>query len=328
MKLGRNLTNLFTIEMLSEKQKDLILSGKENMFAMNAWGGLKMKADINNLAAIARKLNIHHLELDCDVPSPYPEFSKEKRRQLKQIFRDNGLTLSVHLPYTMSAVSNIASPQAGESQNAVLMAKKYIDFAVDAGALYVNIHPGKAPFYFNSVHFLKTLEENMVNSLYALVKYTEDNSDIKFHLENNTAFDGFYYNIDDCLRVVKKIREQGAKSIYFNFDIGHWFTRESIKEKLPVDLLSPMKDIPSDMVWEFHLNDFITETTTFHPPLMEQKGHLTKDRLKEYAAIIKKLGVELLLLETAFHTTDDLKNRYDIIHKENAFIEEIFGVKW
>lgn len=327
MKLGRNLTNTFTIEVLTPEQQESILSGKENLFTLNAWGIIKMKSDIKHFIKVTKKIGISHLELDCDVPNPYIEFTKQEIEEAKKMFQDNGVTISVHLPYTMSAVSNIASPQEFERLIAEDTAKKYLDFAIDIGAVATVIHPGKAPFYFASEHYLSILEEKIVTTLFNLAKYINNNSDIKFHLENNTAFEGIYYNIEDCIRVIQKVRDKGAE-IYFNFDIGHWFTKEKIGESLSSPFLNELKKIPANIVWELHLNDFIVEDTIFHPPLIEQKGKLTKEVLKEYAQIVKNLGVQLLVLETAFHNTEQIKNRYEIIKQENEYISEIFEERW
>lgn len=327
MKLGRNLTNVFTIEVLSDEQSKDILDGKEDLFSLNAFGIIKMKSDINHIIDVAKKINVHHIELDCDTPSPYIEFSKKEREELKNKFTENGITLSVHLPYTMSAVSNIASLQELERKTAEEIAKKYIDFAIDIKAESIVIHPGKIPFYFASKNFFKMLEEQIVKTLYNLAIYIKNSSDIKFHIENNTAFDGFYYNIEDCLRIVKNVRELGGE-IYFNFDIGHWFTKEKIGETLPDNFLEEIKKIPAEFVYEFHLNDYIVSEGIFHPPLIEQKGKLKKEVLKKYADIIKNLNVKLLVLETAFHSIEQIKSRYEIIKNENRYIEEIFNERW
>jgi len=327
MKLGRNLTNTFTIEVLTEEEQSKILSGEEDLYSLNAFGIIKMKKDIKHIVEVCKKLGIHHIELDCDTPSPYIEMSKGERDSLKNYFKENNITISVHMPYTMSAVSNIASLQELERTEAENIAKEYIKFAIDVDALSIVIHPGKIPFYFASKSFLKKLEEQIVKSLYNLAKYIKDFSDIKFHLENNTAFDGFYYNIEDCVRVVKKVRDAGGE-IYFNFDIGHWFTKEKIGEKLPDNFLDEVLKIPKEFVYEFHLNDYIVEEGTFHPPLIEQRGKLKKEVLIKYAEIIKKFNVKLLVLETAFHSLEQVKKRYEIIKNENDYIAEIFKEGW
>jgi len=327
MRLGRSLTNTFTIEVLTPIQQQAILSGEESLITMNAWGIRKMKGDIPHLIDVARRLGIHHIELDSDVISPYPEFTKKQRAEAKKMFEDNGISISVHLPYSMSAVSNIGSPQELERQKAVEVAKVHLEFGFDVGAISFVVHPGKAPFYYQSPHYIAYVEGAIVKSLYELSTFVQENSDAKLHLENNTAFENLYSEPEDCIRVVKKVREMGGE-LYFNFDIGHWFTREKAGNPVPEPPEQIMETLPAELIWELHLNDFIVPEGIFHPPLVEQKGFLKRKNMENYARILKeKLKPELVVLETAFYSLEQIENREEILKAENKYISEIFGVE-
>ncbi|MFN3966721.1 MAG: sugar phosphate isomerase/epimerase family protein [Endomicrobiia bacterium] len=321
MKIGRNWTNTFIFEKLSPDDQEKVLNGTYDLFSMNALSVMKFKEDVIGQIELAKKFGLDHIELDCDVPNPYPDFSTEKCKEIKKYAQDSGITLSVHLSYS-NAGSSVASLQELERKSAVEIQKRYIDFAGNIGAKYVVMHPGTAPFYMVSHFFIVQIKEQLVKSVVELAKYSEKYG-IKFHIENNVAFDNIFVEPEDCIEVVKIARGLDAV-VYFNFDIGHWFTRADKGKPLPEDPIEIMKKIPKDLVCEIHVNDYIPGKIIFHPPLTYTEGPLKGEGLKRYAKLVKELKPEVLVFETALKTLDQIKNRYEIIEDETKYIKEIF----
>ena len=322
IKIGRNFTNTFTIEALDGETQQKVFASN-NLYTLNAYGMMKFKSNIERMVELAVELGIEHLELDCDVPSPYLETSQKRRKQIRRLFEQNSITTSTHLPYTMSSCSNICSLQGIEREIAIVISKAHLQFAADIGSQCAVIHPGKIPFYFIAPEFTEKIHENLVKSLTYLAKYSSERG-VKLHLENNTVFNNIYVEVEDCLRAVKDVRDAGGE-IYFNFDIGHWITRAKKNKTLPDPVENIISQIPSDIVYEFHLNDYIIESDTFHPPLVEELGELKIKNLENYAQLVRNLGVKLIVVETAFYNIDQIKNRYQIIRDELKYLNKIFS---
>ena len=323
MKFGRNFTNLFIFDKLTADEQQKILDGTYDLFSMNALGIIKFKEDIIGQIELAKKYQLDHIELDCDVPNPYPEFSAERRKEIKKIALQENISLSVHLTYS-NAGASVCSLQELDRQTAISIQKKYIEFAGDIGAKYVVMHPGTAPFYMVSELFLAKLKQQLVKSIVELAKYSTERK-IKFHLENNTAFDNVFYEPEDCIEVISIARSKAAE-VYFNFDLGHWFTRADKGKPLPKEPIEVMNKIPPELVCELHVNDYVPEKIIFHPPINQTEGPLKGENFKRYAEIVKKFNPETLVFETAFKTLDQIKNRYQIIEEETKYIKGIFTI--
>jgi len=327
MKLGRNFTNTFVFDVLEKEEQEKIINGTLSLFSMNALGLVKFKKNVEFQIKKAKELGLDHLELDCDVPNPYPEFSKESRIKIKKIAEDNGISLSVHLSYS-NAGSSISSLQELDRSFAVKLQNVYVDFASDVGAKYLVMHPGTAPFYMISDIYMKQFFNSVVKSFTEIGKYAQDKG-LKLHIENNVSFDSLFVEPEDCIEVVKAVRSNGAK-IYFNFDIGHWFTRAEKGKEIPKNPEEILKIIPDDFICEVHLNDFVPSSWdpqkqfTFHPPLNQTKGPLKRENLENYWKILKTKNPELILLETAFKMLEQVKDRKNIIDAEMKYVKEIF----
>lgn len=323
MKLGRNFTNIFVFDKLTSDEQQKVLNGSYDLFSMNALGVLKFKEDVLGQIQLIKKFQLDHLELDCDVPNPYTEFSIEKSREIKSCAEENNISLSVHLTYS-NVGGSVCSLQELDRTMAVDIQKRYIDFAFEIGAKYVVMHPGTAPFYMVSELFLEKLKFQLIKSLIELSKYAQERN-IKFHLENNTAFDNVFYEPEDCIEVINTAKEIAKVEIYFNFDIGHWFTRADKGKQLPANPVEVMKKIPKELVCELHVNDYIPEKIIFHPPLNKTDGLLKNENLLLYAQLVKALNPEVLVFETALKTLDQIRNRYQIIEEETEYIKKVFG---
>ena len=322
MKIGRNWTNIFILDKLTPEEQKKVLDGTYDLFSMNALGALKFKEDVIGQIQLAKKYDLDHIELDCDVPNPYDDFSTTKCKEIKKYSQDSGISLSVHLTYS-NAGASVCSLQELDRRAAVEIQKKYIDFAGNIGAKYVVMHPGTAPFYMVSPIYLERLKKQLVKSVVELAKYSS-NYGIKFHLENNVSFDNIFVEPEECIEVVKIAQGLNAV-VYFNFDIGHWFTRADKGKPLPENPVEIMKKIPKEFVCELHVNDYIPGKIIFHPPLTHTEGPLKGDALKKYAELVKKLNPEVLVFETALKTLEQIKNRYKIVEEETKYIKEIFG---
>ncbi|OQA92109.1 MAG: Xylose isomerase-like TIM barrel [Elusimicrobia bacterium ADurb.Bin231] len=331
MKLGRNFTNTFVLDVLTEDDRNKILDGTYSMFSMNALGLMKFKTNIEFQIEKAKSIGLDHVELDCDVPNPYPDFSKKRRQDIKAFAKEKGITLSIHLPYSgMGVGPSVASIQELDRSYAVKLQKEYVDFAEDIGSVNLIMHPsGTIPFYYISDFYVKQFTEAVVKSFTEIGRYAVDKG-MNLHIENNVSFDGLFVEPEECIDIVDKVRANGVK-IYFNFDIGHWITRAEKGKEIPAVPEEKLKIIPADYICEFHLNDFIPSTIsadkqfTFHPPLHTESGPLKKTNLEGYWKILKEKNPNvLILLETAFKKLDQVKDRENIIKSETAYIREIF----
>jgi len=322
MKLGRNFTNTFVLDELSEEEKKKVLSEEYDLFSMNALGLVKFKKNILSQIKLAKEFGLDHVELDGDVPNPYPDFSKEEREKVREEAKKAGISLSLHLSYS-NVGSSVCSLQELDRRKAVELQKVYIDFASDIGARYLIMHPGTAPFYMVSKLYLERLQGALVKTLIELGGYAKERN-LFLHLENNVAFDNIFVEPEDCIEVVKRARKKGAE-VYFNLDIGHWFTRADCGKDIPDEPERVMEKIPKEMVKELHLNDYVPGEKTFHPPLHLESGPLKKENLKNYFKIVKKLEPELIVLETAYKYLDQVKDRKKILEEETAYIKELMG---
>ncbi|PKN00209.1 MAG: hypothetical protein CVU78_02415 [Elusimicrobia bacterium HGW-Elusimicrobia-2] len=325
IRLGRNFTNLFIVDVLPEETRNKILSGEIDMFSMNALGLVEFKKNVLKQLDMAKAQGLNHIELDADMPNPYAGFTKEERSAIRKKAEDNDITLSVHLSYS-GIGSGVACIQKEDRQKAVELQKLYIDFAKDIGAKHVNMHPGTAPFYMSSPIWLEKIEAALIESVLELAEY---GGDINFHIENNVSFDTLYVEPEDIIRLVGKCRKKGAE-VYFNLDIGHWFTRALAPggnaKPVPEHPEEIMKTIPKEMVKELHLNDFVPKTFTFHPPLHLTEGPLQKENLIAYGKIVRALEPEVIILETAAKVKEYLVQRNELVKEELEYVKECLAL--
>ncbi len=321
IKLGRNFTNLFVVDVLDKSQREKVLSGEIDLFSMNAIGLVEFKRRVKFQVDKAVEYGLNHIELDCDVPAPYAAMPKDERFAIRDYAREKGISFSVHLSYS-GIGSGVACIQEEDRQKAVELHKLHIEFAKDIGALYLNMHPGTAPFYMNSPLFLEKIEKSLLKSVLELVDYA---GDCKFHIENNVSFDNIYVEPEVIIPFVEKCRENGAE-VYFNLDIGHWFTRAEQGKKIPDRPEEVMKKIPKNLVKELHLNDYVPKKIIFHPLLHLTEGPLQKKNLIEYGKIVRTLEPEVIILETALKTKEQIAEREKLVREETAYVRECLGI--
>ncbi|MFN4133819.1 MAG: sugar phosphate isomerase/epimerase family protein, partial [Candidatus Hadarchaeales archaeon] len=280
------------------------------------------KKDIAGQVQAAKELGLNHVELDGAVPNPYLSFTKEEKEAARSAAKKAGITLSLHLPYTYVAGS-FCAPHESDRVKAVELMKRYVDFASEIGCKYVNVHPGVVPFYHAVGKYLDLIRESLLKSTMELGEYCKSHCVILL-LENNTAFDGAFYEPEDLCTIIEKARSQGAE-VYLNFDIGHWFTRADVGKDIPDPPEKIMEEIPDGMFKELHLNDYVPGKRLFHPPLHEGVGPLKRENLVRYAEILKRKGAELVVLETAIKTKEQVLASAEILKEETEFIRGIFG---
>jgi sugar phosphate isomerase/epimerase len=323
VKIGRNFTNTLIAEVLKKSDRDKIVSGDMDLFSLNAIGLIEFKRSVDLQLEAVKKLGLDWLELDCDVPNPYLDFSDEECTRIKTVAEQQGTDLSIHLSYS-GIGKEVSCIQDFERQLVVGLHKKYLDFGAKIGAKTCVVHPGTAPFYFLSPLFLEKLEGALLKTLDVLVPYAGERN-IKFHLENNVSFDNIYWEIEDILRIVEKMRGKG-REIYFNFDIGHWFTRAEKGADIPENFLEEMKKIPSEFIYELHLNDYVPKKIIFHPPLVDTPGLLKYEVLKSYFDILNdELKPEVVVLETAFKTNQQVEKRWEFLEQETDYVRKLMN---
>jgi sugar phosphate isomerase/epimerase len=322
VRLGRDFTNLLYCDYLSEEDFNKLKSGELKVPDMDALVQVRAKGDVIGQIAAAKRYGLDHVELDGAVPNPYLEMGEEEKRKIRETAKRENITLSLHLPYTYVGGSTCAPYETDRRMASELM-KRYIDFASEIGCTYCNIHPGIVPFYHAIGKYSELIRNSLIKTLLELGEYAKERG-LMLLVENNTAFDGCFFEPDELCSVVEEVRERGVE-VYFNFDIGHWFTRADIGRPLPDPPERVVEQIPEGLFKALHLNDYVPGKRLFHPPLHEQLGPLKRENLIRYAEMVKRKGAELIVLETAFKTVDQVLNRDKIIESENAFVREIFG---
>ena len=322
MRIGRNFTNLLEYYYLKGKNKKLFDEGKMPVYDLDALYQIKSKRDIITQIKMAKKFNLSHIELDGGIPNPYLSMTDEEIKKAKKFAKEQNITLSLHLPYTYVAASTCAF-QEEDRKAACDMLKKYIRFAAKLGCITCVMHPGSVPFYQAVGNYLKLIEKSLFKSLVELGEYAMKHK-IKLHLENNTQFDSVYVHPEEAIPLIQKIRKMGI-DIYYNFDIGHWFTHVKRSKDLPNPPESVLDRIPSGLMYEVHLNDYIPEKIKFHPPLHYQVGPLKKKNLKNFARKIFDLGVQIVVVETAVREREELINSQKLLKDESDYLNEIFA---
>ena len=322
MKIGRNFTNLLEIDYLSPDQLQDLKTGKIDVSDMDFITQNQVKADIVHQIKTAAEFGVQHIELDGAVPNPYLYMTDAQKKEIFDAGKDNNVSISLHLPYTYVAQS-VCAFQETDRQIACDLQKRYIDFAHDIGAIALNMHPGSVPYYQTGEHYKAGLWENLKKSLIELASYAAK-FNLKFHLENNTAYDIIFVAPEDGIKIVQDVRAEGIDNIYYNLDIGHWFTIINNGGVVPEPPEKVIEKIPSDIIYELHLNDYVPKTGRFHPPLHWQSGLLKKENIRNYFKIVKSKNVQLVLLETAIRKNEEALSSKQILKEEDEYIMQLF----
>lgn len=323
MRLGRDFTNCLLPDYLGEEQRKALLNEELDLPSANAMVLEDYKKDVLGQLKVIDKMGMNHLELDSDPPNPYLDFTKEQREEIRETAESMDITLSLHLPYTYIGAS-LCCFQESDRKIAAVHSQECAKFAADIGAIHVVTHPGKMPFYQAKGKYREQAKEAVVRSLAEIYEVCKPEG-VNLHLENNVAFDNFMVGIDECIELVRKARDQGTEA-YFNFDIGHWFTRADAGGKIPDDPVEELEDLPEELLKELHLNDYVPEKIIFHPPLHLQWGPLKREVLERYAKIVEDKRVETIVLETALKNVDQFRDRDKLLEDEAEYVREIFGV--
>ncbi|MFQ6129427.1 MAG: sugar phosphate isomerase/epimerase family protein [Candidatus Hadarchaeaceae archaeon] len=321
VRLGRDYTNCLVFEYLGEEDKRSLEKGELELESMSALAVVKAKRDVERQIEVTRALGMNHIELDADPLNPYLNLDGDRRREIKGAAEANDVTLSLHLPYSYVGGS-VCSPQEDDRGAAVELHKRCIQFAADVGARYVVMHPGSTPTYHRGGKFHSSIHDSLLRSLIELGGFSAERG-LAFHLENNTALDSIYSEIGDCLGIIKEARAKGVE-IYFNFDIGHWFTRADFGKQIPDPPEMALEPIPPDYLKELHLNDYVPGEGIFHPPLHLGWGLLQRGNLERYARLVKRKGVETIVLETALKSIEQVLGREELLKQESEYVRDIF----
>jgi len=323
MRLGRDFTNCLVFDYLSDEEKKAFAAGTLDLGSMNAAALHKTKLDTTRQIEVARKLGFGHVELDADPPNPYLGLPREHREKIKRVAEYNDITLSLHLPYSYVGGA-LCCMQEDDRAIAVELHKQCIEFAADIGAKHVNAHPGSAPFYHAVGRYRERMRRALVRSLVELAELAS-RLGVNFCMENNTVFDNVFSEIGECVLAIEDARRQGV-DVYFNLDIGHWLTRADAGKEIPPSPEKVMEILPPELLKELHLNDYVPGKRMFHPPLHLEWGELKRENLGRYAEIVKRKGVEVVVLETALKNVEQVLARHDLLAAESRYVCEVFGV--
>ncbi len=322
MRLGRDFTNLLYYEYLSGEEKRKLEAGEISVADMDATVQVTAKGDIARQVQVAKATGLDHVELDGAVPNSYFTFTREAKEKAKSAVERAGVSLSLHLPYSYVGAS-VCAPDKIDRRAAVKLHKRYLEFASSIGCEYCILHPGVVPFYHASGKYFDLIRASLVRSMLELGEFASARN-ILLHLENNTAFDAAFVEPEEVSSVVEEVRERGVE-VYFNFDIGHWFTRADFGRPIPNPPEKIIEEIPAGMFKEVHLNDYVPGKKIFHPPLQEEAGPLKRENLVRYAQLVRDKGAELVVVETAIKTKEQVMRRNEIMQGESEFLRTIFG---
>ena len=242
MKIGRGFTNILYFNYLGEEEERKLRDGEIGVHDVDAIVQETAKVDVVGQVEVAKQIGIDHVELDGAVPTPYLSFTAEQKEQAKSAARRASVDLSFHLLYTYVG-GNTCAPYEQDRQAAVKLQRQYIEFAAEIGCNYVNMHPGVVPFYHAMEKYFDLIRTSLVKTLLELGELAKSKG-LVLHVENNTAFDGCFYEVEELCSVVEEVRSRGV-DVYFNFDIGHWFTRADIGKAIPKNPRRPSRRSPT-----------------------------------------------------------------------------------
>lgn len=322
MKLGRDFTNLLYFDYLSRDDMRKLEAGELAVSDMDAMVQLAAKSDIPGQVMAAKSLGLDHVELDGAVPNPYLNFDDERRNQAREAASSNGISLSFHLPYSYVGAA-LCSPEEYDRRASVELHKRYLEFASELGCRCAVLHPGFMPFYQVGGKYCELAKASLIESLVELGAFSSDHG-MELHLENNTAFDVIFYELAEVLEVLEGVEKNGVE-VYFCFDIGHWLTRADAGKPIPNPPERIIEEIPDGLFKELHLNDYVPGKRIFHPPLHVGMGLLKRRNLQHYAELVSRKGAELIVVETAIQTKEQVLGRDAILLEETRYLRSIFG---
>ncbi|MGC8816383.1 MAG: sugar phosphate isomerase/epimerase family protein [Candidatus Hadarchaeum sp.] len=320
--LGRNFKNCLLIEHLDERERLAFIKGNLDLKSIKPEVFKKATLNVERQIKIITDLGMPHLEIELDATDAYLDFYPEKRKRIKELANSNGITLSVNLPHSF-ANGGIGSLREEDREAATEIQKKHIQLAADVEAKYVNLRPGNVPAENRTDNYREMVHNALINSLVELGKFSRELG-LALHLENNTAFEGICSEIDECLKLVKKLREQDLP-IYFNFDIGNWLTNAEFTHQTPPQPESALEPIPPDYIKELHLSDYVPGEMTLRPPLHLEWGLLKHYNLERYARLAKIKRAETVVVETEVKSIEQAINYKEILRKETDYLLPIFG---
>ena len=322
VKLGRDYTNCLIFDYLDKPEQRAAEKGELNLASMDALALGRAKQDIEQQIKMTRELGMEHVELDANPPNPYLDFNAQRRQAIREVAQAHEVNLSLNLPSSHEVGASVFSPQEDNRVVAVDLHKRCIQFAADVGAKYVNMHPGSAPLHPELKESHRLIHDSLLRSLVELGKFADDRG-LVLHLENNTAFDGIYSEVEDCLAIIKEAKAQGVE-VYFNFDIGHWLTRADFAKQIPDLPEKALEPIPPDFLKELHLNDYVLDEKMLNPPLHLGWGLLQRGNLQRYARLVKRKGVETVVLETTLKNIAQVLDHEDLLKRESEYVRDIF----
>ena len=317
--LGRNFKNCLLIEHLEGQEKFAFMKGELSLTSINP-AALKAKRNIERQIKVISDLGMTHLEIELDSTDAYLDFDAERRKKINELARSNGLTLSLNLPSSF-ANGGVCSLREEDREAATEIQKRHIQLAADIGAVHVTLPPGNIPPKNRVENYREMAHSSLVNSLLELGKFASGLG-LNLHLENNTAFEGICCEIDECLALVKRVREQGVP-LYFNFDLGNWLTRAEFTPP-PAEPESSLAPIPPDYIKEVRLSDYIPGEMILRPPLHLEWGMLKHSNLKRYARLVKIKKVETVVVETEIRSIEQALNYKDLLRNETDYLAHLF----
>ncbi|HOW28422.1 MAG TPA: sugar phosphate isomerase/epimerase family protein [Elusimicrobiota bacterium] len=320
MRIGRNWTNLLNFDYMDEGQKKSFLEGKLTVPDMDATIQGRLKRDVKRQIDKCVETGLQHVELDGGIPNPYLQMPVKELETIKQYAEKKDITLSLHLPYTFTAIATCGF-QEEDRIAAVDMLKRYIDVAHRLGCRYCVMHPGSIPYYQATGKYLDISNAMLTKSLLELGHYTRA-KDMYLHMENNTKFDSTHIIPEDSIGMLEEIWDKAQ--VKYCFDLAHTFTVYKHQSEIPLPVEAQYEKIPAKFYYAIHIGDFVPEKALFHPPLFRESGVIKRETWKNIFRLFRRKGVQYVVIETAVREREDMIEGDQLQREEAAWIKSVF----
>ena len=206
-------------------------------FSTNAYRKFSLEYCIRSISSAGYSA----VELMCDEPHAFPPLSEEKIQSVKNILKQNDMTISNLNSFMLCAIKDFHHPSwieknVEERQKRIVHTKNCIELAKKLGVNTVSTEPGGP-----SLGFEKKELEIFANGINEVLPLAEKNN-VKLLIEPEPNL-----LIEKSSQFLNFISRFNTKHLGLNFDVGHFFC---VGED-PAELIKSLKDYISHI----HLED-------------------------------------------------------------------------
>lgn len=195
------------------------------------------------------------LEVECiEVVFDIPHFPPEKRgledlRELKRIFNQYGLPLSVHACFYELNLGGIYQAIRNLTLREI---RKCLKFAGFIEAEVVTVHPGYFPIYDDEVLFRKAMGR-FTKDLSLCLKFSREEN-VQLSLENIQSPYFLFSRLESASEIIRKV-----KDLTITLDVGHAYIMEhnnsSRGKKAEKKIAEKIENILGRKIYHIHIHD-------------------------------------------------------------------------